>query len=147
MEKGKLLLISVIIMPILQLFQMRFKICPTRLQIQALTTELTILEHFFQLSGFNSLYTVLSYCKFFCSCEFFYTIFLFLFCAFYLAYPTLVICHTLYASLSMIVHVFFFQIITTFSVVDNMKQQFYAQQGNITRFWIFFLSNFVGFLC
>lgn len=39
------------------------------------------------------------------------------------------------------------KIITTFSVVDNMKQQFYAQQGNITRFWIFFLSNFVGFLC
>lgn len=133
-------------MPILQLFQMRFKICPTPLQIQALTTELTILEHFFQLSGFNSLYTVLSYCKFFCSCEFFYTIFYFYFVLFtWHTQPLLSV--TLYALLSMIVHVLFFQIITTFSVVDNMKQQFYAQQGNITRFWIFFLSNFVGFLC
>ena len=32
-----------------------------------------------------------------------------------------------------------FQIITTFSVVDNMKQQFYAQQGKISRFCNFFL--------
>lgn len=29
---------------------------------------------------------------------------------------------------------FLLQIITTFSVVDNMKEQFYAQQGKISRF-------------
>jgi len=40
----------------------------------------------------------------------------------------------------------FFQIITTFSVVDNIKQQFYAQQGRISRFCIFFLDNFMGLL-
>lgn len=92
---------------------------------------------------------VLSYCGLFCSswqyfCTIFWTV------QFYVVYftcLTLNICCLLYASLSMILHVFLFQIITTFSVVDNMKQQFYAQQGNISRFYIFFLTYYVGFLC
>lgn len=34
-----------------------------------------------------------------------------------------------------------FQIITTFSVVDNMKEQFYAQQGKISRFDILAITS------
>lgn len=40
--------------------------------------------------------------------------------------------------------VFLFQIITTFSVVDNMKEQFFAQQGKISRFHI--VANFTCFV-
>ena len=36
---------------------------------------------------------------------------------------------------------FMFQIITTFSVVDNMKEQFYAQQGKISRFGILAITS------
>jgi uncharacterized membrane protein len=36
---------------------------------------------------------------------------------------------------------FFVQIITTFSVVDNMKEQFYAQQGKISRFDILAVTS------
>jgi len=93
--------------------------------------------------------TLLSYCGLFCSCwQYFYTNILdcsILCCLLYMSDPH--ICCLLYASISMILHVLLFQIITTFSVVDNMKQQFYAQQGNISRFCIFFLTNYVGFLC
>ena len=30
----------------------------------------------------------------------------------------------------------YFQIITTFSVVDNMKEQFYAQESKISRYYM-----------